>query len=128
MPGKLADGLTATRDATLMNSKAYCEGRQAKVYGPAINPHPPNSEAASAWAAGYALGGTGVSGPCNTFAGIVVPDVVGAASLAAVNALLTPVGLAVGTVTLTVYPVASQLPVAAAIVPPGSKVDITLTS
>jgi len=56
-----------------------------------------------------------------------VPNVVGLTQAAAETALIAA-GLIKGTVTLTVDPVASQLPLAGAVVVAGSAVAITMTS
>lgn len=128
MPGKLEDGITGTYDANIVNSKAFCEGRQAKVYADNVNPHVSGSEAGNAWAAGYALtAATGVQGPCNIYPGVTVPNLVGQ-TLTAATALLTVVGLRLGTVTLTTGNVTIQNPAAAAVAKYGSLVNVTLTS
>ena len=57
----------------------------------------------------------------------IVPNVVGLTQVDAEAALVAE-GLIKGTVTLTVDPVASQLPVAGAIVASGSAIDLTMTS
>jgi hypothetical protein len=130
MPGQMSDGVTATRDSSLVNSKAYCEGRQEKAFGISggANPHPAGSEANAAWAAGFALAiASGVQGPCNITAGVTVPNLVGRTAVQA-EGDLAAVGLVLGTKTLTVDPVASQLPAAAALVKPRTVVNITMTS
>jgi hypothetical protein len=68
MPGQLGDGVAGTRDANLANSKAFCEGMQAKALTKAdtTNPHVVGSEASTAWLAGHAVDATsGVYGSCN---------------------------------------------------------------
>jgi PASTA domain len=128
MPGQLSDGVTATRDSKLDNSKAFCEGRQAKAWTESTNPHPTGSEANAAWAAGYALTvASGVQGPCNITPGITVPNVVGQTQAAATASLIAA-GLVLGVVTLTTGNVTIQSPVAAAVVRPRTAVNITLTS
>lgn len=128
MPGQLSDGVTATIDASVVNSKAFCEGRQAKAYTESTNPHVSGSEAYAAWAAGNALAvASGIQGPCNISAGIAVPNLVGMTTAQA-TAALEAVGLNLGTITLTVDPVASQSPVATTAVRPESYVNITLTA
>jgi PASTA domain len=130
MPGQLSDGVTATRDVDLTNSKAFCEGRQAKAFGLSggTNQHPSSSEANAAWAAGFALAVTsGLQGPCNITAGVTVPNLVGRTKVQATGDLAAA-RLVLGTTTLTVDPVASQIPAAAATVAPGAVVNITMTS
>ena len=56
MSGKLKDGTTIDSIPPYeRHSKAYCEGRKAKIDGELIsaNPHPSGSEANTAWAAGF---------------------------------------------------------------------------
>ena len=128
MPGKLDDGINATGDINVTNSKAFCEGRQAKVYGASTNPHVSGTEAFASWAAGYALAASsGVQGPCNIFAGIATPNLVGL-SLAVATSTLVGLGLTLGTVTLTTGNVTIQSPVATTIVKQNSLVNVTLTS
>ena len=129
MPGALDEGVSALRNANIVNSKAYCEGLQEKQYSNTTNPHVSGSEAHTAWAAGNALsiGTTGKQGPCNITAATVVPNLVGLTAAVATTTL-EAVGLVKGTTTLTTGPVASQLPAAAALARPGSAVNITLTS
>ena len=130
MPGQLGDGVTATRDVSLTNSKAFCEGRQAKQNNLLVgsNPHPANSEAYAAWAAGFALtAATGLQGPCNITPAATVPNLVGA-TVAAARVTLGDAYLVLGTITLTTGAIASQLPAAATVVPRGTAVNVTLTS
>lgn len=128
MPGQLGDGVNATRDLNLANSKAFCEGRQAKAWLESPNPHVAGSEAYAAWAAGYALATvSGVQGPCNITAGVATPNLVGS-SLAVATSTLIGVGLKLGTVTLTTGNVTIQSPVATTVVRPGSSVNVTLTA
>ena len=55
MPGQLCSG-HAIKNADLVNSKAYCEGRKA-LYdswpGAGFNPHADGSDARIAWRAGF---------------------------------------------------------------------------
>ena len=55
MPGQLCSG-HAIKNADLVNSKAYCEGRRALYAswpGAAANPHQVDSDARIAWKAGF---------------------------------------------------------------------------
>lgn len=128
MPGKFYDGVTGSY-AGVVESKAFCEGRQAKVFGESGgNPHATGSNANAAWAAGYALDATsGAAGPCNIFAGVTVPNVVGMTTANA-TAALANVGLRVESVALTNDPIASQVPAAAAKARYNSSVALTRTS
>lgn len=67
MPGKLYDGVDTSYDTSVINSKAFCEGRQHKAWGYVKNnPHIFGSDVYEAWEAGYALSiAFGVQGPCN---------------------------------------------------------------
>jgi hypothetical protein len=137
MPGQISDGVTATRDSNLVNSKAYCEGATAKAFGALVgtNPHASGSEANAAWAAGFAagtLGAGGKLGPCNIATPVAVPDAVGS-TLDEAIVLLVDAGLVVGIVTPADPSdesdlVASQTPAAAAYAAIGSAVNLVMAT
>jgi beta-lactam-binding protein with PASTA domain len=126
MPGQLVDGVAGTRESNLVNAKAYCEGRQAKAWTEATNPHVSGSEAFTAWAAGYALAiAAGKQGPCNITAGVAVPDLAGR-TLVQATGDLTAVDLVVGSVINTAGVVTDQSIAADVVVRPGRQIVITL--
>lgn len=73
MAGQLCSG-SALKNAKVKDSKAYCEGMQWRAQGTALaypvtdNPHAVESDAYTAWAAGWTFADDAAGGPIDTTA------------------------------------------------------------
>jgi len=76
MPGKLCNGVTGYTTGEIRNSRAFCEGYQARAEsGSPVDPHVTGSEASVSWLAGVQAKANEVAGGEN--AGCCAPTPTG---------------------------------------------------